>query len=423
MTGGAGMRWLEFAPCCATLLSIILATACGTVEETRVPAELKQVNSTLSVEDKWHQSAGSGVDERYLKLKPALARGRIYVVDAKGTVSALRLGDGEPIWQVASDDGVIAGLQRGDGLLFLGTEDGAAIALRQRGGTEFWRKQLGAEVVALSEPDLGVIVVRTADSRLHGLDVASGEILWQTVRTTPVLNLRGASRPLMDSGRVVVGFDDGKLVAVSADRGNVLWTTTISNPTGSSELERLTDIDGEIKVLDGIVYVASFQGSVAAVTLSEGRTLWSREISSHMGLDVDAENVYVTDADSYIWALERISGATLWKQDNLEYREVTAPVAIDDYVLVGDLEGYVHWLSKYDGRFVARTTIASAGILSTPVVTNETAYVLDRGGVIAALQSEQQQSQPPADDSRGEKDGLEALELEPFPEEGASSPP
>jgi len=403
------------------VLLALFAAACGTVEETRVPAELTAVNTTLEIEDKWRRSAGGGVDERYLKLEPALAGGRIFAADARGTVSALRVADGELIWQVASDEGVISGVQRGGGLLFVGTEDGAVIALRRRGGGEVWRQRLGAEVMALSDPDAGVMVARTADSRLHGLDATSGEILWQTGRTTPVLNLRGASRPVANSGRVVVGFDDGKLVAVSPDRGNVLWTTTIANPTGSSELERLVDIDGEIKVVNGIVYVASFQGRVAAVTLSDGRTLWSRAISSHMGLDVDAENVYVTDADSYIWALDQISGATLWKQDKLEYRDVTAPVAVDDYLMVGDLEGYVHWLSKYDGRFVARSQVDGAGILSTPLVTNDTAYILNRDGLLAALQIAEEQ--PAEGDSPApDRNGLEAREMEPFPDKGAPSP-
>jgi outer membrane protein assembly factor BamB len=218
----------------------------------------------------------------------------------------------------------------------------------------------------------------------------------------------------------VVGFDDGKLVAVSPVRGNVLWTTTVAAPKGRSELERMVDIDGEFAVVEGIIYVAGFRGRIAAVTLSEGQALWSRELSSHMGLEVDAERVYVTDTSSHVWALDRTTGATLWKQDKLEHRELTAPVAAGDSVLVGDFEGYVHWLSKDDGRLLARSRPGAAGILSTPIVTRETAYVLDRGGRIAALQLPASARKTPAfeEDRSMQDEGLQSLELEPFPQEG-----
>jgi outer membrane protein assembly factor BamB len=379
-------------------LIALLSVACETVDETRLPAELTPVKTTLDVERQWSRTAGIGVDERYLKLHSVLVRDTLYVVDAQGTVSALRADNGTVLWDAAVDAAVLAGLQRGEGSLFLGTEDGGVIALSQAGGRELWREQLGAEVLALSDAYLGVVVARTADSRLHGLDARSGDVLWQAGRTTPVLNLRGASHPVARSGRVVVGFDDGKLVALSPVRGNVSWTTTVADPSGRSELERMVDIDGEFKVVDGIIFVVSFRGRVAAVTLSDGRILWSRQMSSHMGLDVDAQAVYVTDADSHITALDRVNGATLWKQDKLQYRQITAPVIIDEYVMVGDFEGYTHWLSKYDGHFVARTRFDTSGILSTPLVEGNTAYVLNRGGEVAALSiaGAKIEDQPPA---------------------------
>jgi outer membrane protein assembly factor BamB len=369
---------------CLSLLSL-LPTACGTFDESRVPGELTLIDTTLEVEHQWSHSAGAGTGDRYLKLNPALVDGSLYVADAQGTVTGLKVASGEALWEVQLDMPIIAGVQRGERLLFLGTEDGGVIALSQGDGRELWRVQLGSEVIALSDARLGVVVARTSDSQVYGLDARSGEILWQVGRTTPVLSLRGASQPVAQSGRIVVGFDDGKVMAVSPVRGDVLWISTIANPRGRSELERMVDIDGEIKVVDGIIYVSSYRGRVAAVTLSDGRILWSRKMSSHMGLDVNAEQVYVTDAGGYIWALDRMSGATIWKQDKLKYRDLTAPVALSDYIIVGDFEGYIHWLSKYDGHFVARSRFNTAGILSTPLTAGKTAYVLDVDGEVTAV--------------------------------------
>jgi outer membrane protein assembly factor BamB len=391
-------------------LSALMLAACGTVDESRIPAELTPIETTLQIDQPWSRAAGDGVDERYLKLEPLLIDGTLYVVDADGTVSALKPADGTMLWQVDLDTAVNTGLQRGESSLLLGTEDGVVIALSRRDGHELWREQLGAAVMGLSPASLDVIVARTSDSRLYGLDGRSGEALWQTARTTPVLNLRGASQPTVESGRIVVGFDDGKLIAVSPVRGEVLWTATIAVPSGRSELERMVDIDGDIEILDGIIYIAAFHGQVAAVTLSDGRLLWSRRISSHMGLDIDDERVYVTDADGFVTALDRDNGATLWQQDKLKNRQLTAPVAIGDYVMVGDFEGYTHWLSKYDGHFVARARFDSAGILSTPLVVNDTAYVLNRAGVIAALSIEQEPSP-----SKDKPSVLDDIEEEPLP--------
>lgn len=397
MMANACVSGLKSASGWLICLSPLLLAACGTVDETRVPAELTPIRTTLKVHNEWSSLAGAGVDESYLRLSPALIGGTVYVTDAHGTVSAVKVADGATRWQKTLDVAVVSGLERGDRSLLLGTEDGVAIALSQRDGHELWRRQLSSEVLALSNATFGVVMARTADSNLYGLDARTGELLWQAGRTTPVLNLRGASTPVVGSGRIVVGFDDGKLIALSPLRGNVLWTTTIANPTGISELERLVDIDGDLKLVDGIIYVVSFQGRVAAVTLSEGQILWSRQMSSYMGLDVDAGRVYVTDADGYIWALDRDSGATLWKQEKLKNRTVTGPVAIGKYLVVGDFEGYTHWLSRYDGHFVARTRVNDVGILTTPLVTGDTAYVLDRGGLLAALNiaSPKQKAVPP----------------------------
>jgi outer membrane protein assembly factor BamB len=240
--------------------------------------------------------------------------------------------------------------------------------------------------MAISAVDLGILVVRTNDSRVYGLDRETGAVSWQTGRTAPVLTLRGQSRPVLDSGRAILGFDDGSLSAISLVRGNVIWQEALDVPEGRSELERLVDIDGTLRVRDGIIFAVAYHGRVGALTLSEGRILWAREFSSHNGLDVDETKVYVTDDDSNVWALDRRTGASLWKQDKLTYRRLSAPAVVGDYVIVGDFEGYVHWMASADGHFVARTRVDSDGILVQPLVVDGRAYVLGNGGEIAVLE-------------------------------------
>lgn len=328
---------------------------------------------------------GSGTGVEYLKLHLLLIEDTLYAVNAKGVVMATETQLGEQLWEVDTKTAVSAGINGDEELLVYGTEDGDAIALSTEDGRELWRSRLSSEVMAVSRPDFGVIAVRTNDSKVFGLDTLSGEQMWQLGQKAPVLKLKGMSVPEVNSGNLVVGFDDGKLGVFSMLRGQSLWQTTLGVPKGRSELERMVDIDGIIKVRDGVIYAAGFHSQVGAVTLIEGRVLWSRDLSSHSGLDVDESRLYVTDEDSQVWAFDRRTGASLWKQDKLKYRKLTSPVAIEDYVIVGDYDGYVHWLAKSDGEFVARIMVDGEGILTAPVVEGTRAYVFGKGGDLVAL--------------------------------------
>jgi outer membrane protein assembly factor BamB len=328
-------------------------------------------------------------------MYPMIVDERMYLINAQGGVRALMWEQGETLWETEVEGvAVSAGLNGNDELLVLGTEDGDAIALSTEGGYELWRRRLSSEVVAVSQADFGVIAVRTNDSKIYGLDISSGVVIWQLSHKVPVLTLKGVSPPVVNSGKLVVGFDDGKLGVFSMLQGTTLWQNTLGVPRGRSELERMVDIDGAIKVRDGIIYTVGLHSQVAAITLIEGRVLWSRDLSSYNGLDVDASWVYVTDEDSQVWALDRRTGASLWKQEKLKYRKLTSPVSIQDYVIVGDFEGYLHWLSKSDGHFVARTKVDSDGILTPPIVQGSRAYVLGRVALdIAAEENDNQEEE------------------------------
>ncbi|MEJ2426610.1 MAG: PQQ-binding-like beta-propeller repeat protein, partial [Candidatus Thiodiazotropha sp.] len=215
----------------------------------------------------------------------------------------------------------------------------------------------------------------------------SGERRWLYDRSVPVLSLRGDSSPVIGESRVIAGFAGGKLIALSLESGLVIWEAEISVPQGRTELERVVDIDADPKLVEGTVYVAAFQGDVAAVSESSGVVLWRHKLSSHAGLDASWRSLYVTDANDRVWALDASNGATLWQQKALHARRVTAPAIVDEYLVVGDLEGYVHWLSQDDGRQLARIKVGSDPIRYKPLVANDVVYILDDGGTLTALRA------------------------------------
>jgi outer membrane protein assembly factor BamB len=233
----------------------------------------------------------------------------------------------------------------------------------------------------------GTVVARTVDGRVYGLDVLDGHRLWSYQSTVPVLTLRGNSAPLLEQGLAVVGLESGKAVALSASDGKVRWEQAIGVSRGRSELERMVDIDANPVSYQGVLYLASFQGRVAALDPDTGNPLWGRDISSYAGLAVDDGHVYVTDDHSEVWALDRLTGASVWKQDGLRGRALTAPAVQGASVLVGDFEGYVHWLSREDGQLQARWRLDSDGIQVGPLVVDDTAYVYGRSGRLASLRA------------------------------------
>jgi len=355
-------------------------------ENLREPAKLTNLDSEkIKVQQVWRNSIGD-LEESYNTIRPYIAEDRVYVSNAKGRVEAWQREDGNRLWSVNLKEKISGGVNGGEGIVVIGTENGEVIALDAGDGMERWRVKVPSEVMSISEVKYGVIVTRTNDSKVHAIDSNTGEIGWSAGKGAPPLTLRGASQPKVVGDLVLVGFDDGKLMAINLRDGEPVWEVSVSTPKGKSELERMSDVDGELAYLDGIVFAASFNGRVVAIDLDTGKTLWAKNLSSYVGLSVDHDRVYVTDADDSIWGLEISSGATLWRQDKLLYRELTAPQIMGNYIVVGDYKGYLHWLSKGEGKIIGRNNVAGDKIEIAPIIIDDRAYVLANNGSLSVLQ-------------------------------------
>jgi len=354
-------------------------------EDPNPPAELVELNETLGLQTLWTASVGEGTDDQRLKLVPSVYQGKVYVADAEGVVEALSADTGARLWQVETELPLSGGPGTGDGLVLVGSNDGDLIALDAASGVEKWRSRLSSEVLSVPQAGRGVVVVHTMDGSLFGLNSATGENIWRYDLSVPVLTLRGSNSPVINDGLVICGFANGKLAALDLATGSLQWEVTITVPSGRTELERMVDIDGDLAVQDGMIYVTTYQGALAAVTTTTGVVLWRRDMSSHAGASADPSQVYVSDTEDQVWAVDPHNGAALWKQKRLHARRLSAPVALGDYVLVGDFEGYVHWLSRNDGRMVARSRVGSEPINTVPVVVDGVAYIYGDGGDLAAI--------------------------------------
>lgn len=356
----------------------------GGEDNAEPPAPLVEIEAPVPLKKLWDISVGVGNDEQFINLVPAIDGNQLFIADREGRVVALDVETGKQNWSVKTEVAVSAGPGVGEGLVLIGTSDAEVLALSAVDGTELWKVEVSSEVLSVPQVDLDKVIVQTVDGNVAALDTEDGEQVWMHDRSIPVLTLRGTSTPAVQHGVVVVGYANGKLAALSAEKGFDVWETSITIPKGSSEIDRMVDIDGDPIIVGGAVYVTTYQGRVAVVDIQNGNPGWTRDMSSNVGLGVDFSQVYVTDDQSHVWALSRSTGASEWKQEELYNRGLTAPQPYEDYILVGDIDGYVHLLSRYDGHVTARVKIDGRGITARPLVSDGVFYVYGNSGKLAA---------------------------------------
>jgi outer membrane protein assembly factor BamB len=363
------------AGCCVLLLG-----ACDKDKEVDPPAKLVEFKPSIRIDKDWAASVGGGMESLRLGLRPAVEGGKVYAAAHDGDVYAFDLKNGRVRWRTQTKLPLSGGPGLGAGRLFVGSSEGDLVAINAEDGKELWRVQARGEVLAAPAANESVVVVRTVDGRLLALDPSDGHELWLTEEQVPRLTLRGTSSPVISGDMVLCGFDNGRVVAVGLADGDVLWETTIAPSRGRTELERLVDIDSAVQVAGTDVFVVGFQGRAAMLALESGQAWWSRDASSHRGLVVGEDTVYVSTSDGDVTALRRRDGTPQWTQSALHRRGLTAPAIDGPTIVVADFEGYLHWLDAASGDFLARAETDGHRITNAPLAVDGAVIVMTDSG-------------------------------------------
>lgn len=344
------------------------------------PAELTSFEATAELTPLWQGSVGKADD---FVFTPAVVGDTVYAASRDGTI--VRYDNGREAWRISAEDKLSGGVGADDKLVVVGTVKGEVLAFDTDAGKLLWKVRVSSEVLAAPAVGEGLVVVRSGDSRIAGLDAKNGKRRWVYERATPVLSLRSNVGVLLGQRVVVAGFPGGKLVAISSQNGGALWEVAVAQPKGATELERVADITSS-PVVDGReICAAAFQGRVACFDIASGNLLWSRDISSSAGIDMDGQRVYVSDDKGNVQAFARDSGASLWKQEKLFMRGLSRPIARNRRVAVADFKGVVHLLNADDGAFVARAITDGSAVLAEPQRLGDGFVVQTRDGGVFAL--------------------------------------
>lgn len=381
------------------LISVTLLSGCSLFsgeEDVVKMAPLPKVENQFTPQMVWNTSVGDGIGDFYSNLHPAWQAGTVYVADRFGIVKALDASNGKEKWKVnlSKKTGFFSknisallsgGITANGDRIYIGSERGQVFALNKTDGRIAWQTKVAGE--ALSRPVVsdGLVLVHTSNGMFQALDENTGAIKWSLNLDVPALSLRGESAPAVAFGGAIIGGDNGRVSAVIVNQGQLIWQQRISQPSGATEIDRLNDVDTTPVVVNGVVYALAYNGNLTALDLRSGQILWKREIGGVKDMVVDAGRIYLVDQDDRVIALNTDGGVAIWRQSDLLHRNLTSPVLFNGYLVVGDSEGYLHWINTLDGRFVAQQKLDSDGFQTEPVVAGDKLLIQAKGGKVYAI--------------------------------------
>lgn len=371
------------------LAALYMLSACSVfnqkAEEARQPVELNKINPSISIDRVWKASIGDGAENLGYGLQPASNGEVLYLASSNGLVSSLNALTGKLNWSTQTGVVLSSGPGVAAGRVIVASNNGDVIALDADNGNELWRSKVSGEVIA--PPGVGVeqVAIRSANGTLHVLSASSGAKLWFDEQIVPTLSLRGSSAPLVMGGVILMGTDAGKIMSFSALDGAVLWERLLGLPRGTTDLDRLIDIDGPIAISESALYAVGYNSRLNKIDARSGNVVWSKEYSSNTGVGVGLENVFIANSDSHVVAINQETGSQTWKSEEYEYRELTTPISAGPAIVVGDLEGFVHFLSPQDGKTLARAKVSKSPIKRSALAANGLVYVIADDGSLAAF--------------------------------------
>lgn len=396
------------------LFATLLISSCGTWKSLTTrddkpreskadrPLPLVQFEPEASLRVLWRRNIGRGIGRKFIDLSPAIDEGVVYAADAYGFVASINPESGRFQWMTRigrpmskgfmnvmdrSDPAfVTGGLGVGADMIYVGTARGEVVALAASDGEERWRVVLTSEVLAPPIASRDAVYAQTSDGNLFALALEDGSQKWVFHSQNPLVTLRGTSSPVFSSGIVYAGFANGALSAIDSTSGELLWEQTVSLPTGTSDLERMVDIDGKPLVEQGVVVASTHQGATTAIRRSDGAPLWQAEVPSTRALQSGYGLVFAVTDDDQVVGIEQRDGTIAWRQEGLLRRQLTDPLAFSNYVFVGDMQGFIHVIAQSDGRFIARRRVDSAAIQPTMVHEDGVVYLQSKGGRLIALE-------------------------------------
>jgi outer membrane protein assembly factor BamB len=366
---------------CSSLPSLSSINPFASKPKGNLPAPLVELKGSMAVRTAWKLDIGKSNDYAF---SPALVGTDLLVAGGDGSIARVDAASGRQVWRIKADKPLTAGVGSDGTMLVVGGVKGSVLAFDMN-GKPLWTAQASSEVLSSPAVGQGMVVVRSIDNRIIGLDARTGEKKWTVQRPSPSLTLRNAPGMVMAGKDVIVAQPGGKLLSLIVATGAPRWEIAVGESRGATELERVTDIGGTPVVIENDVCAVSYQGRVGCFDLLTGSARWTKELSSDVGVAADQRFVFAVDDKGAVFGFNRDGGTSAWKNDKLGYRRLSTPVSYGRTVAVGDYQGFIHFLSREDGAFLARAATDGSPVKSVPLVAGSNLIFQTQSGTVTAI--------------------------------------
>lgn len=363
---------------CSTLSSL---NPFASKSKGNLPAPLVELKGTMAVRTAWKLDIGKAQDYMF---SPALAGNTVVVAAADGAIARVEAATGKVLWRIKADTRLTAGVGTDGNVIVVGGDKGMLLCFNMDGKL-LWKMQLSSEILSAPVVADGIVVARSIDNRIVAYDAASAERKWVVQRTAPPLTLRVAPGLVVAGKDVIVAQPAGKVASLIMANGAPRWEIEVGVAKGATELERVTDIGGTPVVYENDFCAVTYQGRAGCFDVNTGSARWTKDLSSEVGVSVDERFVFASDDKGTLTAFNRDGGASAWKNDKLSYRRLSTPLSYGRFVAVGDYQGYIHFLSREDGSFLARMATDGSAMTSTPLVAGTNLIFQTQNGTVTAV--------------------------------------
>lgn len=354
------------------------------VEPRTRPAALVNFEPTLSIRPAWLASIGNAGP---FSFSPAVIGNSVFVAAADGSIERLDASSGNLVWRIKAGVSLTAGVGSDGNTIVVAGEKGVILAFDVNGKMR-WKVQASSDVLSVPAVGQGLVIVRSHDNRVIALDAETGIRRWVAQRAVPSLTLRTVPGMVIAGSSVFVGLPGGRLMALALSNGGAQWEVAVGDPRGTTELERIADISGVPVIAGEDVCAVAYQGKVACFNISTGAVHWARSLSSDVGVAIDERFVFAVDEHGAVTAYTRDAGLNVWRNDKLANRHLSTPVSFGRSVIVGDGQGYIHFLSRENGAFLGRVSTDGSAILAAPIVAGVNLIFQTQSGTVVALTTE-----------------------------------
>ncbi len=384
------LRLLHLVP---SLLMLSALSACSTLsslnpfskpDTKNMPAVLQDFTASMHVKQKWMQNIGSAGEYVFV---PAVVGQDIYVASQDGSVLKLAAQTGQVQWRIKASLPLTAGVGANAKAVVVAGQKGKIFVYDTQGRLS-WEVQASSEILSTPAVSDELVLVHSIDNRITAYKLSNGERQWTVERPLPVLTLRIVTGISLKDQLAVISSPGGKLFALALQNGGMRWEASAADPKGSTELERIVDMAGAPAIVGNNACAVTYQGRVACFDLETGSTRWAKNISSEVGVAADERFVFAADNQGGLFAYAMSGGASAWKNDQLSFRQLSTPTSFGRAVVLGDGFGYVHFVSREDGAFLARLATDGGKIMSAPLVLGNDLIVQTKTGAVVAIATE-----------------------------------